>query len=436
MDAAKRFTCFIAALIDERRDGLSKFLIVGGLIVTLVPLTTEVYGMAAQYKLKQEWDELARQQSTLSQELRKEQLDVYGERKFIAEESVLRTQSKYLRADRKKGPFPNTRIIIQKLGLDQVILEGVDGETLRNGPGHYPQTVNPGDRGNVAIAGHRVTYTAPFNRLDELVEGDSIVLQTLDTNFEYRMTKVEVRSPDDVSNLKPTSDYRLTLTTCTPKYSAQARLNLVATLYKTAPRREDVVKTVKKALEKVEFKEEVKVPKDDVLGTIKDVKNRLAKNPRDIDALIMAGNAYFEIERYSEAIKYLNKAARISQANPGVKQLKAQIDEREEQLRKETTLRESSVVTELGSYMALGEIFIAKGEYDEAIAVLETATRIDPIAADIMYELAICYEQVGQYERAIELLRGVIQFVPDYKEALQALDRIYIKIKVDKELSE
>ena len=61
---------------------------------------------------------------------------------------------------------------------------------LRKGPGHYPNTPLPGQRGNVGIAGHRTTYGAPFNRIDELQRGDPIVVTT-------RMGPVPLRGPAD-----------------------------------------------------------------------------------------------------------------------------------------------------------------------------------------------------------------------------------------------
>ena len=50
----------------------------------------------------------------------------------------------------------------------EVFVAGTDGGDLRKGPGHYPSTPLPGDRGTVAIAGHRTTYGAPFRKLDKL----------------------------------------------------------------------------------------------------------------------------------------------------------------------------------------------------------------------------------------------------------------------------
>jgi len=121
-------------------------------------------------------------------------------------------------------------IQIPKIGVDQAVVEGVGVEDLKKGPGHYPGTPLPGEAGNAAIAGHRTTYGAPFNRLDELKNGDSITVRTRAGTFRYEVSSSSIVSPSEVSVLDPTPDNRLTLTTCNPKYSAAQRLIIVASL--------------------------------------------------------------------------------------------------------------------------------------------------------------------------------------------------------------
>ena len=60
------------------------------------------------------------------------------------------------------------KIEIPKISLTAYIIEGVSDSDLHNGPGHYPATPLPGQKGNAAIAGHRTTYGAPFASIDEL----------------------------------------------------------------------------------------------------------------------------------------------------------------------------------------------------------------------------------------------------------------------------
>src|SRR3970282_3010319 len=68
-------------------------------------------------------------------------------------------------------------IKIPKIDVNYVVVEGTDTESLKKGPGHYAKTAYPWEEaGAVAIAGHRPTYGAPFWSLNELREGDKIVL--------------------------------------------------------------------------------------------------------------------------------------------------------------------------------------------------------------------------------------------------------------------
>jgi sortase A len=129
------------------------------------------------------------------------------------------------------GPVGILRI--DKIGLDKVIVEGTSTTDLRQGPGHYPGTPLPGQPGNVAIAGHRTTYGAPFYNLDGLKAGDIIRITTLQGSFRYRVTSSLTVSPDDTSVVAPTTTPELTLTTCTPRFSAAQRLVIHAALTST-----------------------------------------------------------------------------------------------------------------------------------------------------------------------------------------------------------
>lgn len=115
-------------------------------------------------------------------------------------------------------------IKIPKIGVDKAVVQGVGESDLRQGPGHYPSTPMPGQPGNAAIAGHRTTYGAPFYRLNELVRGDTIYVTTRQGSFQYRVQRSFVVDPSDTSVIAPTKANMLTLTTCTPRFSAAQRL--------------------------------------------------------------------------------------------------------------------------------------------------------------------------------------------------------------------
>jgi sortase A len=124
------------------------------------------------------------------------------------------------------------RLEISSIGLDAIVVQGVEPEDLKKGPGHYPGTPMPGQFGNSAIAGHRTTYGQPFYHLDEVQPGAEIVLTTVQGQFLYRATGSEVVDPG-ASQVVATTDTtvaNLTLTTCTPRYTASQRLVVHAAL--------------------------------------------------------------------------------------------------------------------------------------------------------------------------------------------------------------
>ena len=133
---------------------------------------------------------------------------------------------------------------IGALGADwsRAVVEGADLAELAAGPGHYAGTAMPGEVGNFAVAGHRNGNGAPFNDLDELQPGDSVVVETVDTWFTYVVTSNEIVAPSDSAVIlpvpggspsdEPTQAY-LTLTTCDPEFTNENRMIVHALLEKS-----------------------------------------------------------------------------------------------------------------------------------------------------------------------------------------------------------
>ena len=131
---------------------------------------------------------------------------------------------------------PLTRIEIPAIGVDTIVVQGTSPSALRAGAGHYPNTPLPGQRGNVAIAGHRTTYGRPFNRVDELKVGDSVILTTPVGRYTYVISRPPwISTPFDWSVVANTPDPELTLTACHPKGSANQRIIVRAKLRKSEP---------------------------------------------------------------------------------------------------------------------------------------------------------------------------------------------------------
>ena len=125
---------------------------------------------------------------------------------------------------------PVARIEIPKIGITRTVVEGVTIPQLARGPGHYPESPLPGQAGNVAIAGHRTTYGQPFHNVDKLEAGDQILTETVQGEFVYEVTGLEIVRPDEVRILEDQGDNRMTLIACHPKYSLKERIIVHAVL--------------------------------------------------------------------------------------------------------------------------------------------------------------------------------------------------------------
>jgi sortase A len=121
-------------------------------------------------------------------------------------------------------------ISIPKIDLEHVMMEGVDRDTLKAGPGHMPWTPLPGQPGNAVISGHRTTYGAPFFDLDLLEAGDQIIVETALGEHVFAVRETLIVLPTDVWVTNPKRGAWLTLTTCNPRFSARERLVIQAEL--------------------------------------------------------------------------------------------------------------------------------------------------------------------------------------------------------------
>ena len=105
---------------------------------------------------------------------------------------------------------------------------------LAKGVGHYSSTAQPGQIGNFALAGYRVTHGQPFARLLELESGDEVIIETRDAVFTYILDEpprqLTVKDTDTwvigpvpgEPELKPTQPL-ITLTTCPDLFHSSKR---------------------------------------------------------------------------------------------------------------------------------------------------------------------------------------------------------------------
>ena len=108
-----------------------------------------------------------------------------------------------------------TRLVIPKIDMDAIVVEGASRRDLSEGPGHMKQTAQPGETGNAVITAHRDTF---FRHIYELNKGDQIEVRRSGRTFTYAVTGKRIVKPEDISVIKQTNDPQLTLITCYPTY--------------------------------------------------------------------------------------------------------------------------------------------------------------------------------------------------------------------------
>ncbi|MFJ8026603.1 class E sortase [Streptomyces sp. NPDC096311] len=141
---------------------------------------------------------------------------------------------------------------IPKLDVVAPIAEGTSKTKVldRGMVGHYGEgalkTAMPDAKtGNFGLAGHRNTHGEPFRYINRLKPGDSIVVETQDDYFVYKMTSIlPVTSPSNTKVLDPIpqgSGFKapgryITLTTCTPEFTSKYRMIVWGKMVEERPR--------------------------------------------------------------------------------------------------------------------------------------------------------------------------------------------------------
>lgn len=117
-------------------------------------------------------------------------------------------------------------ITISSIDVKLPILEGATKDNMRHSAVHLSDTSWFGEVGNTAIAAHRAhTKGRLFNRLNEVAEGDSILIRADGKEYTYKVFKKWVVEPTEVSVLQPDGKHKiLTLITCDPLINPTHRL--------------------------------------------------------------------------------------------------------------------------------------------------------------------------------------------------------------------
>jgi sortase A len=183
--------------------------LIGGIVLTCWPLGQSAYGWWSQRSLRAAWQSHAQTPKALPPRP--------AVRATAVKAAPAKAEPKAKPSARRTAPFPLTRIVIPEIGVDAVVVQGMDAASLRRGPGHLPSSAPPGAPGNCVISAHRNVFGAWFADLDRLWAGSHVELHTPQQIYVYKVLSTEQIPETDTSILAPPTDDSalLTLITCT-----------------------------------------------------------------------------------------------------------------------------------------------------------------------------------------------------------------------------
>jgi sortase A len=128
------------------------------------------------------------------------------------------------------APSQARKIRIPAIHVDALVIQGDGWEQLRQGVAQHIGTANPGQPGNIVLSAHNDIYGEIFRYLDQLADGDEIVLETLTQTFTYRVVNQKIVDPTDVKYLESTNEAIVTLISCYPYLKDTQRIVVIAAL--------------------------------------------------------------------------------------------------------------------------------------------------------------------------------------------------------------
>jgi sortase A len=129
------------------------------------------------------------------------------------------------------GPQQAIQIDIPSIGvLNWPIVQGDGWEQLKKGVGQHIGSANPGQEGNVVLAGHDDVFGEVFRDLDRLQPGDQVILYSMQQQYIYRVLETRIVEPGQVDVMNPTSDATVTLISCYPYMVDNKRIVVFAIL--------------------------------------------------------------------------------------------------------------------------------------------------------------------------------------------------------------
>lgn len=118
--------------------------------------------------------------------------------------------------DSINGYTPIAIMEIPSIKLKQPVVEGITEDVIKYFLGKFPESTMPGEVGNFAVAGHRVSdFTDAFINLYKVKSGDNVIVTTKDGKYTYEVEESFIVDPEQVEVLENADYEKITLITCT-----------------------------------------------------------------------------------------------------------------------------------------------------------------------------------------------------------------------------
>lgn len=150
-------------------------------------------------------------------------------------------------------------------------------------------------------------------------------------------------------------------------------------------RQSSPVKVIQQAPEQTAAPQQMMDPRGEASALIKDLEQRVLKNPSDRAALVELGNQYFDTDQYESAATAYEKALSLNGDDP-------------------------DVLTDLGI------MYRALHRHDEALQAFSKAIALDPHHQNALFNtgVVLCFDQ-GKKDEARKVWNSILTFAPDAK---------------------
>lgn len=132
---------------------------------------------------------------------------------------------------------------------------------------------------------------------------------------------------------------------------------------------------------------------EDLDGALKELKEAIRLDPRNIDAIITLAEIHTNTGDYKQALKYCQEALMYEHNN-------------------------------IQAWITMGNIYDEMGEFDEALKQLGYATQYAKDNADIYYLMGYIYAEKEDMAKAAEFMEKCLDIDPEHEEAIRDLEAI------------